>query len=136
MAAPQRRPVLLIGDGAAQLTIQELGTIPRHDLPALIVVVNNGGYTVERAIHGATEAYNDLAPWRWTALPSALGARDGGPWRAVRTETSAQPAEALADAAANPSRFTLIEAVTTPLDVPPLLDAVARAAAAANAPKG
>ena len=44
--------MLLIGDGAAQLTVQELGTFSREGLAPVIVVVNNDGYTVERAIHG------------------------------------------------------------------------------------
>lgn len=37
MAAPGRRPVLLIGDGAARLTIGELGTLIRYRVPALDV---------------------------------------------------------------------------------------------------
>ena len=51
LAHPDRRTVLLIDDGAAQLTIQELGTFTREGLTP-VVVVNNDGYAVERAIHG------------------------------------------------------------------------------------
>src|SRR6201999_3134279 len=54
VAHPDRRTVLLIGDGAAQLTVQQLGTISREGLSPVIVVVNDDGYTVERAIHGET----------------------------------------------------------------------------------
>jgi indolepyruvate decarboxylase len=129
LAAPERRPVLLIGDGAAQMTIQELGTLLRRRIPALVVVVNNDGYTVERAIRGRDQAYNDIAPWRWTQLPEALGAHADDAV-AVRATTTAQLVAAL-DAPRD--RLTLIEAVTDPLDVPPLLVAVAQAAAAANA---
>jgi indolepyruvate decarboxylase len=98
-------------------------------VPALIVVVDNGGYTVERAIHGRDKAYNDIAPWRWTQLPAAFGSSEDAAV-AVRATTTAQLVAAL-DAPRD--RLTLIEAVTGPLDVPPLLTAVARAAAAANA---
>jgi indolepyruvate decarboxylase len=129
LAAPERRPVLLIGDGAAQLTIQELGTLLRARIPALIVVVDNDGYTVERAIHGRDKAYNDIAPWRWTQLPAAFGANEGDAV-AVRATTTA---ELIAALDAPRDRLTLIAAVTDPLDVPPLLVAVAQAAAAANA---
>ena len=132
LAAPGRRPVLLIGDGAAQLTIQELGTLLSRRVPAVIVVVNNGGYTVERAIHGRTKPYNDIAPWRWTQLADAFGASRGAACSA-RVETVRGLADALADARAHPDRLTLVEAVTDPLDVPPLLVAVAEAAARANA---
>ena len=73
VAHPDRRTVLLIGDGAAQLTVQELGTFYREGLSPVIVVVNNDGYTVERAIHGKTAPYNDIVGWRWTEIPNALG---------------------------------------------------------------
>lgn len=132
LAAPDRRPVLLIGDGAAQMTAAELGTIIRLGIPAVIVVVNNNGYTVERAIHGPTKAYNDIARWQWTQLPYVLGATPA----TVATHfvtSSGQLADALDDAAEHPGRLTLIEAVTAALDVPPTLEAVAAAAAAATA---
>jgi TPP-dependent 2-oxoacid decarboxylase len=54
--------------------------------------------------------------------------------RGVRVETAAQLATALAEARADNGRLTLVGAVTDPLDVPPLLVAVAEAAAHANAP--
>jgi indolepyruvate decarboxylase len=129
MAAPLRRPVLLIGDGAAQLTIQELGSLIRFGIPALIIVVNNDGYTVERAIHGPDKSYNDIATWRWTELPRAFGGDD------TTTETArATTAKELAAAllSARDDRLTLVEAVTAALDVPTLLSAVAEAAAGAN----
>lgn len=131
IAAPHRRPVLLIGDGAAQLTVAELGTLIRHRIPAVIVVVNNNGYTVERAIHGAEMNYNDIAPWRWTLLPYALGG-DVSTVRTHRATTQAELTGMLVDAAAHPTSLTLIEAVTGELDVPPVLEAIAAAAASAN----
>jgi alpha-keto-acid decarboxylase len=65
--------VLLIGDGAAQLTVQEVGTFSPEGLSPVIVVVNNDGYTVERAIHGETAPYSDIVSWSWTEIPNALG---------------------------------------------------------------
>ncbi|CRH30243.1 hypothetical protein BN1182_BQ_01760 [Pantoea ananatis] len=44
---------MIIGDGSAQLTIQELGSMLRDQQHPLIFLLNNEGYTVERAIHGA-----------------------------------------------------------------------------------
>ena len=58
---------LLIGDGAGQMTVQELSTLFREGLSFVIIVVDNGGYTVERAIHGAEQSYNDIAQWDWTS---------------------------------------------------------------------
>ncbi|MCU1414005.1 MAG: kdc [Microbacteriaceae bacterium] len=133
LAAPLRRPVLLIGDGAAQLTIAELGTLIAEQVPAVVVIVNNAGYTVERAIHGPTSPYNDIAPWDWTAFLPAMGGTDATT-QAFRATTGAEVAAAFASAENRPDVLTLIEVVTGPLDVPPLLVAVAQAAAAANAP--
>jgi alpha-keto-acid decarboxylase len=130
LAAPQRRPVLLIGDGSAQLTIAELGTMIRQHVNALIVVVNNDGYTVERAIHGPEATYNDIAHWDWTALPAALG--KGCHCFSARVSTVGQLRDALATAATFNDRLALIEAVVPRLDVPPLLRALAEAAGAAN----
>jgi indolepyruvate decarboxylase len=118
-AAPGRRGVLLIGDGAAQMTVQELGTIVRLGLPALVVVVDNDGYTVERAIHGPDEPYNDIGRWDWTALPELLR---GG--RALRADTVGALRSAFTGA--DPSGLTLVHAVVPREDVPPLLAALTR----------
>jgi len=130
LAAPQRRPVLLIGDGSAQLTIAELGTLIRQHVNALVVLVNNDGYTVERAIHGAQALYNDVAHWDWTALPAALGKRSRS--FSARVSTVGQLRDALATAGTFNDRLVLIEAVVPRMDIPPVLRALADAAGAAN----
>ncbi|KQR23550.1 alpha-keto acid decarboxylase family protein [Microbacterium sp. Leaf151] len=129
LARPERRPVLLIGDGAAQLTAAEVGTLVRHDVPAVIVVVDNAGYTVERVIHGLHEEYNDIAAWDWTTLLAAMDPR--GSTTGVRVDTVEDLRRALADARSS-SSLTLIQAVVPQDDVPPVLADLAAAAAAAN----
>jgi len=32
----------------------------------LVIVVDNDGYTVERAIHGPAEDSNEISRWAWT----------------------------------------------------------------------
>jgi TPP-dependent 2-oxoacid decarboxylase len=130
LAQPDRRTVLLIGDGAAQLTIQELGTFAREGLTPVVVVVNNDGYAVERAIHGRHAYYNNIVRWHWQDLPKALGANNV---LAYRVQTYGQLEDALTAAAAHRDRMVLIEAVLPRLDVPPLLTELAEGAAAANA---
>ncbi|GLQ49978.1 alpha-keto acid decarboxylase family protein [Dyella flava] len=71
-AAPDRRHLLLIGDGSFQVTAQELSTILRHDHKPVISLINNGGYTIERGYIGKTEPYNDVANWSYAALPKVL----------------------------------------------------------------
>jgi alpha-keto-acid decarboxylase len=129
LARPQRRGILLIGDGAAQMTVQELSTILHSGISAVIIVVDNDGYTVERAIHGPTQRYNDIARWNWTNAPVLFGA--GRDCAAVRVTTAGALDQALA--AASASRLTLIQAVVPPMDVPELLEMLARAASQANA---
>ena len=130
LAHPDRRPVLLIGDGAAQLTVQELGSLTREGVAPVVVVVNNDGYTVERAIHGQEAYYNDIVPWTWLDVPNALGVSDH---LAFRVETYGQLDDAFTAAAAHRDRMVFIEAVVPQLDVPPLLTELAESAAAANA---
>jgi indolepyruvate decarboxylase len=130
LAAPARRPVLLIGDGAAQLTIGELGTLLRRRIPAIVVLVDNAGYTIERVIHGPEAAYNDIAGWDWVRMIGALGGRAGVDV-GVRVETEAELELALEAARQRPG-LSLIQAMLPLTDVPPVLSALAAEAAAAN----
>ncbi|WP_108638082.1 alpha-keto acid decarboxylase family protein [Mycobacterium rhizamassiliense] len=118
VAHRDRRTVLLIGDGAAQLTIQELGTFSREGLCPVIVVVNNDGYTVERAIHGPQAPYNDIVNWNWTDVPKTLGVVDH---LAFRVRTHGELDDALAAAADYQDRMVFVEAVLPRLEIPPLL---------------
>jgi indolepyruvate decarboxylase len=118
LAQRDRRPVLLIGDGAAQLTVQELGTFSREGLSPVIVVVNNDGYTIERAIHGETAHYNDIVAWRWADIPTALGVTNHLFFRA---ENYGELDDAFVAAADQRDRMVLIEAVVPRLDIPDLL---------------
>jgi indolepyruvate decarboxylase len=130
LAAPGRRGVLVIGDGAAQMTAQELSTVIRYDLPATVILVDNDGYTVERAIHGPDQPYNDIDRWNWTLLPALFGAGE----RSVVRTASTVP-ELVAALTENRTGLTFVQATLPRMDVPPLLTSLAAAAASANAPK-
>ena len=119
LAHRDRRPVLLIGDGAAQLTVQELGVFSREGLSPVIVVVNNDGYTVERMIHGKDEPYNDIVSWSWADIPKALGVTNHLTFRA---QTYGELDDAFVAAADHRDRMVLIEAIVPRLDVPDLLN--------------
>jgi len=133
-AQPGRRGVLLIGDGAAQLTVQELATVLQQRLPAVVVVVDNDGYTVERAIHGPDEPYNDITRWDWSHAPAFFGADGDGRAVAARVRTVGELRAAFADATGHPGRLSLIQAVVPRDDVPELLDTLTRALGRAPAP--
>ncbi|KAI1757599.1 thiamine diphosphate-binding protein [Xylaria castorea] len=70
------RTILFIGDGSFQMTVQELGTIIRHNLNVTVILINNDGYTIERVIHGLKQGYNDVASWRYLQAPGFFGAKD------------------------------------------------------------
>ncbi|MDT0469261.1 alpha-keto acid decarboxylase family protein [Streptomyces gibsoniae] len=129
LAAPGRRTVLLIGDGSAQVTAQEIGTLLREGCTAIVLLINNGRYTIENALHGGERRYNDIHPWNWTLLPAAMG---GESVTALRASTPAELSTALARAT-DPADLVLLEAVLPPADLPDvLLRATARSDAAAH----
>ncbi|KAL1645153.1 hypothetical protein SLS61_008477 [Didymella pomorum] len=79
------RTILFIGDGSLQMTVQEISTMIRHGLDVIIIVLNNDGYTIERAIHGLKENYNDVATWRYLGAPHFFGAKEGTYTASART---------------------------------------------------
>ncbi|EAA8387392.1 indolepyruvate decarboxylase [Salmonella enterica] len=128
-ACPDRRVILIIGDGAAQLTIQEMGSMLRDGQAPLILLLNNDGYTVERAIHGAAQRYNDIASWNWTQIPRALNAAQQAEcWRVTQAIQLAEVLERLV----RPQRLSFIEVMLPKADLPELLRTVTRALEARN----
>jgi indolepyruvate decarboxylase len=123
LARPQERPVLLIGDGAAQMTIQDLGTIAREGLHPIIVLVNNDGYTIERAIRGPESGYNDITRWDWAQI--ARGMTSGSEAITVLDAKTAQDLDrALRRAQMTPDQLVMIEVHVDRHDVPRSLKAM------------
>jgi indolepyruvate decarboxylase len=94
LAAPGRRVVLFVGDGAFQVAAQELSTIIRNGLKPVIFLLNNDGYTIERVI--CDRPYNDLQPWKYHRLAEVFGT---GRSFDVRTEGELEVALQQAEAA-------------------------------------
>ena len=101
-AASGRRPVILVGDGAFQMTGLELGHCARHGWDPIVVVMNNGGWGMLSAFRPEAR-YNALGTWNLARVADALG----GAGHLVRTR--AELAKALATAHANPGRFHLLD---------------------------
>ncbi len=81
MARPDLRVVVIVGDGAFQMTGMELSTIVRHGFAPIVIVLDNKGYGTERFLHPGD--FNDIHPWKYHKLPEILG---GGTGYEVRTE--------------------------------------------------
>jgi len=123
-AEPERRVLVFIGDGAAQFTAQELGSMLRDGLKPVIFLLNNGGYTVERAIHGPEQRYHDIARWNWTLLPQALAGEHSVQ---VLSVTESEQLQQALRAVADNQQFAFIEVVLPSRDIPALLNSVSRA---------
>ena len=118
-AATPRRTILAIGDGALQMTAQELGTIVGRGLTPIIFVLNNDGYTVERGIRGWDASYNGIARWNWLAYPSLFGVSSDAVVR--RVTTVGELDDALAACAAPTGTVSLVEVALDRHDMPPAI---------------
>lgn len=65
------RPIVLVGDGAFQMTAQEVSSLIRDDINPVVFLVNNDGYTIERVIQD--NRYNDIQQWAYHKLPEVFG---------------------------------------------------------------
>jgi indolepyruvate decarboxylase len=109
VAAQGRRVILVTGDGSHQLTAQEISQFGRMGLKPIIFVLNNSGYLIERLLcKDPSIAYNDIAAWRYSELPHALGC-DG--WRTARVTTCGELDRVLAEVE-NANSAAYIEVVT------------------------
>ena len=128
LGAPDRRLIVIAGDGALQQTAAELGTLFALGLAPIIIVLNNHGYTTERKIGHPSAGYNDIPAWDWTALPAALSPAMRP--LAMRTASRRGLDKALRDAHRHAGRPIVIEAVLERDDAPPLLTELSRRLAA------
>jgi indolepyruvate decarboxylase len=133
LAAPRRRQLLFIGDGAFQMTAQELSTILRRGLKPIIFLLNNNGYTIERLILCPGSNYNDINAWRYAEAASFFDTQDHAIVYSVRTEDELEGA--LAAAARDREALVLIELVMSRLDAPGDLVNFARRCAEFNFPQ-
>lgn len=79
-ADPSKRIVVLVGDGAFQMTGTELSTCLRHGQAPIVIVLNNHGYTTEREI--LEGPFNDLQEWHYEKICELIG---GGTGLLIRT---------------------------------------------------
>ncbi|MGZ4954882.1 MAG: alpha-keto acid decarboxylase family protein [Methylobacter sp.] len=75
IARPDHRALILVGDGAFQMTGTELSTFARLGLNPIVVVFNNCGYSTERAI--LEGPFNDISCWRFDRLGEVFGPLSG-----------------------------------------------------------
>ena len=101
-AATGRRPLIVVGDGAFQMTGWELLNCPRYGWDPIVLVFNNRSWEMLRAFQPESK-FNDLGALDFAAIAEVLGGR-GHP---ARTRRELQ--DALAAAAAERGRFQLVD---------------------------
>jgi TPP-dependent 2-oxoacid decarboxylase len=75
------RPLVIVGDGAFQMTGMELSTVIRYGLNPIVVVLNNGIYLTEQLM--LEGPFNNLQAWQYAKIPQIIG---GGRGSVVETE--------------------------------------------------
>lgn len=108
-AATGQRPLILVGDGAFQMTGWELGNCRRYGWDPIVLLFNNASWEMLRTFQPES-GFNDLGHWGFAEMAAGMGG-DG-----VRVATRAELKAALDKAVVTRGRFQLIE-VTLPRGV-------------------
>jgi indolepyruvate decarboxylase len=107
-----KRPIVLCGDGAFQMTGPELAQAPRYGLRPIVILMNNGGWGIFRPI-AEREDLLTIPNWPYAELAKAWGGTG------YVASTVAEFRDALGDAERAPG-FALIETRVDPHDLSPV----------------
>ncbi len=119
LANPKLRPIVIVGDGAFQMTGMELSTILKMKLNPIVILFNNQGYGTERILENADFPYNDIPNWQYHRLPEIFG---GG--EAFNIKTEKEFLNAFQKALANKKTFSLLEIQIDSKDHSPALERI------------
>jgi len=109
LANPKLRPLVIVGDGAFQMTGMEISTAVRYHLNPIIILLNNRGYGTERRLLDGP--FNDLQPWQYKTIPEIVG---GGRGFLINTEDEFD--RALEAASKHLDSFCILEVRLDPND--------------------
>lgn len=105
IARPDKRVLTICGDGAFQMTGNELASIVRHGFAPILIILDNHGYGTERHLHAGDWKYNEILPWQYHQLPVIYGGGKG-----YLVETEGQFKDALTTAWQDRSQVQIIHA--------------------------
>jgi TPP-dependent 2-oxoacid decarboxylase len=108
-ADPTLRPIVLVGDGAFQMTGTELSTAVRYGQTPIVVVLNNRGYSTEREI--LEGPFNDVHEWRYERICDMIGGGVG-----TRIATQGEFERGLTAALDDSSRLHVMNVLLDPAD--------------------
>ena len=113
LAQPDKRTIVLVGDGAFQMSCTELSTIIRRKLNPIVIVLNNHGYTTERFLIDGE--FNNIADWQYHKITEMFG---GGYGCVVETEKDLDREFTVA---LECKELTIINVLVDSLDISPAL---------------
>lgn len=116
LAAPELRPIVLVGDGAFQMTGSELSTLVAHNLKPIVIVLNNGYYKMLSALDKHREYYN-LNNWDYVKYGEALGSQG-------KRVSTIQDMETALEHALNHNKPYLIEVILDRDDHAPMMQRI------------
>ncbi len=120
-ARRDHRIVVLVGDGAFQMTGQELSSLIRDGHAPIVILLDNHGYGTERYLHAGDWKYNEVHRWDFTKLTDVYC---GGRSYLVKTEREFEAA--LEQAWSTPEEAHLIQAKLAEGDASETLTKLAR----------
>lgn len=113
-ASTRRRPLILVGDGAFQMTGWELGNCRRYGWDPIVIVFNNRSWEMLRAFQPESK-FNDLGEWQFADMAAGMGGVGQRVW------TRRELGRTLRAAVAERGRFQLIEVMIPPGSISPTL---------------
>ena len=118
-ADPSLRPIVLVGDGAFQMTASELSTAVRYKQAPVVIVLNNRGYSTEREI--VEGPFNDVHEWHYERICDMIGGGQGS-----RVATHGEFVQTLTKALGDSSQPHVINVLLDPADRSPAMMRLAR----------
>jgi indolepyruvate decarboxylase len=101
-AATGQRPLILVGDGAFQMTGWELGNCRRYGWDPIVLLFNNASWEMLRTFQPESH-FNNLDDWGFASMAAGMGGEG------VRVQTRRELKAALDKAIATRGKFQLIE---------------------------
>jgi indolepyruvate decarboxylase len=120
-AMPKTRPIVIVGDGAFQMSSSEISTMLRWKQNPIIFVLNNRGYTTERLILDGK--FNNIQDWNYHLVTQLMGGGQG-----IKVQTEEELSLAVQTALRSDQLF-VINCVVEPRDVSPALARIGEALA-------
>ena len=112
--ASGRRPIVLVGDGAFQMTGSEISHAGQHGCNPIVIVLNNCRWEMLQAFF-PDATYNETVGWPFSKLADSWGGRG------FLAGTPREFREALDAACGERGRFSLIEVTIARGDISPIL---------------